>query len=313
MKALVFDEFGTSDVLRYDDIADPVPAVDEVLVRVAYAGLNFADIYRRRGDYRIKEHRPYIDGYEASGVVVGGDSDLAGRMVLFVDVPFANAELVAVPKGNLIFLPGHIDAKLATTIGLQGLTADFLAHDLANDPPGSHVFVTGVSGGVGQILAQMLIADGMEVSGSASTPEKRQLASRFGVRHVVPSRENDWCTALASQFDTVYDGLGSTLNQSIALIKNRGHVVLFGMAAGDPPPVDFVDLLAHSKSIVTGDLWDFLTSPEERQRRAERLFDYIRDGRIVVPDPAVFALHDGKQAHDLLESGRSAGKILLQP
>lgn len=82
-----------------------------------------------------------------------------GKNVLFVDVPFANAELVSVPSDHLIFLPQEIDLKLAASVGLQGLTADFLAHDLGQNAPNDKSFVTGISDGVGQILAQMLIAD----------------------------------------------------------------------------------------------------------------------------------------------------------
>ena len=311
MKALYFDSFGTSDVLRYGDVSTLVPTPGHVLVRTGYIGLNFADIYRRRGTYHIQPNNPYINGYEASGVVVEGDEQFLGRNVLFVDVPLANAEIVAVPVEKLILLPDGMDLKLAATVGLQGLTADFLVHDLGRNKPGNKVFITGVSGGVGQLLAQMLIADGMEVSGSASSPEKRQTAIDLGVREVLPSREDGWVAGYASRFDTVYDGFGATLNNSVAMVKDRGSVVLFGFAAGDPPCLDMVDLVGHSKNILTGDLWDFLTSAEERQRRADRLFGYLFGGKIRVADPVIFPLNEGKAAHDLLESGTSTGKILL--
>lgn len=85
------------------------------------------------------------------------------------------------------------------------------------------------------------------------------------------------------------------------------------MAAGRPSQVDFIDLLAHSKSILTGDLWDFLTSFEARKTRSERLFHYFLQGKIKTTEPQVFSLADGKIAHDFLESGQSTGKILLKP
>lgn len=157
MQALYFTEFGSSAVLQYGEVPLPSLQSNEVLVKNDYIGLNFADIYRRRGTYRIQEHHPYIDGYEGAGkiVQVGKEvsSSLVGQKVLYVDVPLANAEYVAVPSTKAIILPADISPKLAATIGLQGLTADFLAHDLGDDQAGAKVFITGISGGVGQLLA----------------------------------------------------------------------------------------------------------------------------------------------------------------
>lgn len=317
MKALYFDTFGTSEVLKYGDVPLPTLKDNEVLVKTAYIGLNFADIYRRRGTYHIEQRRPFINGYEGAGQIAAVGADVSeekiGQSVLFVDVPFTNAEYVAVPAAHLIELPASIDCKTAATVGLQGLTADFLAHDLGKNQPGECVFVTGISGGVGQILSQMLIADGLHVFGSASTKEKQQAALENGVEKVFPSRENYWQQAVFGQFATVYDGVGKTLKQSIDLLKNRGKLVFFGMAGGNPPQVDLIDLLAHSKSILTGDLWDYLTSFEERKRRSQRLFSYFIKEQITLAPPTIFSLEEGKSAHEFLESGKNIGKVLLKP
>lgn len=279
MKALYFETFGSSEVLQYGEISRPTIQENDVLVKVEYAGLNFADIYRRRGTYHIEQHNPYINGYEGAGVVVEIGSKVTnqqvGAIVLFVDVPLANAEYVAVPSGQAIQLPAGIDSKLAASIGLQGMTADFLAHDLGKNNPGEKVFITGISGGVGQILSQMLVADGIEVYGSASSAEKQALALSHGVKQVYPSREHSWIEANKGRFETVYDGVGVTLQQSLDLIKHRGKVVFFGMAGGDPIKINPVALMSESKSLLTGDLWDYLTSYEERKKRSQRLFSYF--------------------------------------
>ena len=171
-------------------------------MKVAYIGLNFADIYRRRGEYHIEKHKPYINGYEGTGIVVEVGGKVTKQKV---------GEYVAVPSEQAIPLPSDIDSKLAASIGLQGMTADFLAHDLGKNDPGEKVFITGISGGVGQLLSQMLIADGIEVYGSASSKEKQALALTHGVKQVYPSRENTWVEALEGQFATAYDGVGSTI------------------------------------------------------------------------------------------------------
>lgn len=317
MKALYFETFGGSEVLQYGELPKPEIKDNEVLVKVDYIGLNFADIYRRRGEYSIEKQEPYINGYEGAGVIVEIGAKVTkqkvGETVLFVDVPLANAEYVAVPSERAIQLPAGIDSKLAASIGLQGMTADFLAHDLGRNAPGEKVFITGISGGVGQILSQMLIADGIHVYGSASSTEKQALALSHGVKEVFPSRENSWIEAIEGQFATAYDGVGSTIQQSLALIQHRGKVVFFGMAGGDPIKIDPVALMSESKSILTGDLWDYLTSYEERRRRSERLFDYFIKKQIKISEPTIFSLADGKKAHDYLETGQSIGKVLLKP
>lgn len=317
MKALYFETFGGSEVLQYGELPAPILKEEEVLVKVEYIGLNFADIYRRRGEYHIEKHEPYINGYEGAGVVVeiGAKvtSQKVGETVLFVDVPFANAEYVAVPSEQVIQLPKGVDSKLAASIGLQGMTADFLAHDLGKNAPGEKVFITGISGGVGQILSQMLVADGVEVYGSASSTEKQALALSHGVKHVFPSRENSWIESVIGAFATAYDGVGSTIQQSFDLIQHRGKVVFFGMAGGDPVNIDPVELMSESKSLLTGDLWDYLTSYEERKMRSQRLFSYFIEKKITISEPTIFPLSEGKQAHEFLETGKSIGKVLLKP
>lgn len=317
MKALYFNHFGNSDVLKYGELITPDIAANEVLVKTEYIGLNFADIYRRRGNYHIEANQPYINGYEASGQIIqvgpSLNQDLIGKSVLFVDVPFANAEYVKVPNEHLIMLPNDIDTKQAATIGLQGLTADFLANDLGKNKQDDTVFITGISGGVGQLLSQILSAKGVYVSGSVSSKLKQKAALSLGANQVYLNCDKAiWQPKLISRVDTVYDGVGSTLAESISLLKNRGKVIFFGMAGGKPENIDLIDLLTHSKSILTGDLWDYLTTFEERQFRSKRVFKLISDGKIKISEPTIFALSEGRMAHHFLESGKNIGKVLLK-
>lgn len=299
MKALYFEDFGDSSVLTYGELPTPIIGDDDLLVKITLIGLNYADIYRRKGEYHIEKHLPYINGYEGVGTIIACGSNVEqfrkGDDILFVDVPFANAEQVLVPVENAIKIPARLDKKLVASIGLQGLTADFLAHDLGKNQPGENVFVHGISGGVGQILSQILSADGINVYGATSTVEKQQLALAQGAKKVF-LRNSEWEKGYTSFFDTVYDGIGITLADSISLIKNRGKVVFFGMAGGNPPEIDFVRLFSQSKSILTGDLWDYLTSSKEREFRSERLFSYFQDEKIQISEPTIFPLAQGKKA-----------------
>ncbi len=140
MKVLYFTEFGGPAVLQYGDVAEPVVHADTLLIKPHYIGLNYADIYRRQGTYHLEAHTPYINGYEGIGKVVACGEDVTtfavGERVLFVDVPLANAALVAVPVAHAIRVPSDLSDQVAASIGLQGLTADFLAHDLAQNHEG---------------------------------------------------------------------------------------------------------------------------------------------------------------------------------
>lgn len=122
-----------------------------------------------------------------------------------------------------------------------------------------------------------------------------------------------WDDKLASKFTTVFDGVGRTLPLSLKLASRRGKVVFFGMAGGNPPKIDLLAVLGKSQTIATGDLWDYLTSFDERKKRSQRLFDYFLNGKIHLSSPTTFKLSEGSQAHELLESGKSSGKILLVP
>ncbi|KRN09756.1 zinc-binding dehydrogenase [Liquorilactobacillus mali] len=316
MKALYFNDFGDNSVLRYGNIDSPQINADQLLVKTKYIGLNFADIYRRRGTYHIEKHQPYINGYEGLGEVVAVGNHVntfkLGDKVFFVDVPFANAEYVSVPTENAINVPTNLDYKIIAAVGLQGLTADFLAHDLGKNKPGNNVFIHGISGGVGQILSQMLTSDGMNVYGTTSTPAKQSLALQQGAKKVF-LRTAPWDQDYYGKFDTIYDGIGKTLEQSLSLVINKGKVIFYGMSGGNPPKIDPVKLLTQSKSLLTGDLWDYLSNASERENRSQRLFKYLKEGKIKISDPTTFPLSEGQKAYEYLESGKSTGKILLVP
>lgn len=321
MKALYLNDFGTTDVLQYGERPTPVITdQNEVLVETRAVGLNYADIYRRKGHYPISGKAPYILGYEGAGIVVEKGANVSdyniGDRICFADAANANAEYVKMDKDRLIPIPDDLSFTLAASIILQGLTADFLFHDLGRNQRGDTAFVHGISGGVGQILSQMLTINGIRVIGLTSSEEKKSIALQQGAAEIY-LRSQNWVEDLEKrniQIDTVYDGVGTTLKDSIKAVKKRGTVVFYGMAAGDPEPVDMILLLLNSKSIVTGDLWDYLTSQEERSKRSQRLFRYFQaeDG-IQLTRASRFSLKDGKKAHERLESGRNIGKIILEP
>jgi NADPH2:quinone reductase len=315
--ALVFHEFGAADVLRYEQVPDPVPGPRQALVRMRAIGVNFADVYRRKGNYHLAGTPPWILGYEGAGEVVSAPADSGlrpGQRVGFADSPFANAELCAVDIDRLIALPDDISFETAAGSLLQGLTAQYLCRDSYAVRPGDRAVVHAAAGGVGLLLTQILRHLGARVIGIASTDAKRQAAREAGAEFVLPT--GDWGQAVKSHTggrgaDVVYDSVGSTLRDSLDAARIGGTVVFYGMAAGDPAPVDPRLLMDRSLTLVGGDLWNVLTTVDERRSRAAELFGWIRSGVVKVQVSRTHALRDGAQAHRELEGRQVVGKIVL--
>lgn len=321
MKALVFNTFGGPEVLEYLEIADPIIGPDEILVRMKAIGLNFADIYRRKGNYHLTGNAPFILGYEGAGVVekrgVSVQGISLGDRVAFADVPHSNAELVAVPMAKAILLPETISSEDAASVLLQGLTAHYLTKESYAVKENDVILVHAVAGGVGQLLVQIAKLLGARVIGLTSSVEKASAAKKAGADQVF-LYSDDWRGKVlevtnAKGVDVVYDSVGSTLEDSFTATRIGGTVVFYGMAGGDPSFVDPRMLMDTSKTLTGGDLWNVLTSPEELVARSSGLFRWIEEGKVTLSKPTVFALRDGPKAHRFLESRKSMGKILLRP
>lgn len=319
MKALTFSSFGNSDVLEYIEIPNPELKKDEILVEMKAIGLNFADVYRRKGNYHLKGNPPFIAGYEGAGIIVDANNHpdyKIGDHIAFADIPFANAELVAVNVNHVLPLPDEISFETAASILLQGLTAHYLATDSHKTLKGETVLIHAIAGGVGQFLTQISKFLGANVIGLTSSAEKAKVAYDQGADHVLLYND-DWKTALfniiPNGVDVVYDSIGSTLMESFKVTKECGQVVFFGMAGGDPELINPRMLMDTSKTLTGGDLWSYLNSKEERIKRANQLFNWIIEGKITLSEPTSFKLSEGKLAHDYLESRKSTGKIILIP
>lgn len=318
MRALVFDRFGGPEVLSLRDVPDPVPRASQAVVRMKAIGLNYADVYRRNGNYHLVGEPPFILGYEGAGVVEhapAGAPFAPGDRVAFADSPFANAELCAVDVDRLVPLPASLAFTTAAAVMLQGLTAQYLVNDSHVVKQGEVVVVHSAAGGVGLLLVQLAVKAGARVIAIASSAEKRAAAVRAGASFAIESAH---FAAAVRQIeprgaDVVYDAVGSTLLASLDAARVGGAVVFYGFAGGDPPPVDARKLMDKSLTLTGGDLWNVLTSAEERRRRAASLFAQVASGALHVDIAKELSLENGADAHRFLESRAAIGKILLVP
>ena len=319
MMALTFSRFGNANVLEYMSINIPEIKENEVLVKMKAIGLNYADIYRRKGNYHLLGDAPFIAGYEGAGIISSSKSlkYKVGDRVAFADVAYSNADYVVLKESHIIPLPEEIDYLMAAAVLLQGLTAQYLANDSHNVKAGETILVHAASGGVGQFLCQMCKLKGANVIGLTRNADK--------IKHIFNSNA-DYALTLNDSWkedlmaltnnkgvDVVFDSVGSTLQDSFELTKDCGHIVFYGMSGGDPKAVDPRMLMDSSKTLTGGDLWNYLTSEEERKSRSKKLFELIVNGDLKIKEPTFFKLSQGKEAHEYLESGDNAGKIILIP
>jgi NADPH2:quinone reductase len=319
VKALTFSSFGPASVLEYTEVDKPQIQAGEVLVQNKAIGLNYADIYRRKGNYHLTGKPPYIAGYEGAGIVVESNSDEieVGDRIAYTDVPLANAEFIAVPQTHAIPLPNSVEFTLAASILLQGLTAQYLANDSYAVQAGETVLIHAAAGGVGQLLTQFCKLKGATVIGLSRSESKLKTVLASGADYAVKLNDT-WKQEVLKitnnqGVDVAYDSVGSTLADSFAVTRDCGTVVFYGMSGGDPEPVDPRMLMDTSKTLSGGDLWSYLTTQQARRERSAQLFELILQKKLKIKEPVKFKLSEGKAAHEFLEEGKSASKVLLIP
>lgn len=325
MRAVQAQRAGSPDVLALVELPDPVPGPGEVLVRVAAAGVNFIDTYRRSGVYPMDY--PHVVGSEGAGVVAavgaGVDQVAMGDRVAWSDAPASYAELVRVPADRLLPVPDKVDLETAAALPLQGMTAHYLCRSTYRVQPGDTVLVHAGAGGVGLLLTQLVVAAGGRVISTVSTAEKAALAREAGAAVVI---RYDTLTDLAADLPplvreanggegvaAVYDGVGrATFDASLASLRRRGMLVLFGGASGQVPPLDLQRLNAAGSLFVTRPtLADYVATRTELLGRARELFGAVADGSLTVRIGARYPLAEAAEAHRALEGRATTGKVLL--
>ncbi len=327
MRAIQAREAGGPEVLELVELPDPTPAAGQVLVKVAVAGVNFIDTYRRGGVYPMPF--PHVVGSEGAGEVVAlgdGVTDVAlGDRVAWADAPASYAELVVVPADRLVPVPDGVGDDVAAAVPLQGMTAHYLVTSTYPVQPGDDVLVHAAAGGVGLLLTQLVVAHGGRVIGTVSTAEKEALARAAGADVVIRYDQLSDLTAelpaLVKQetggkgVAVVYDGVGkTTFDASLASLKPRGMMVLFGGASGQVPPFDLQQLNSGGSLFITRPTLGFYVATlEELRWRARELFEAVRAGTLNVRIGARFDLADAAEAHRALEGRATTGKVVLVP
>jgi NADPH2:quinone reductase len=311
-KAVVVRSAGGPEVLEYADVPSPVAGDGELLVKVAAAGVNYIDTYQRSGQYAIP--LPTALGLEGAGeVVVSNSPDFAaGDKVAWMGVLGSYAEEVVVPAAAAVRVPDGLDVELAAASLLQGITAHYLIHSTYVVKEGDRVLVHAAAGGVGLLLTQWVKAKGATVVATVSTDEKEALCREAGADQVL--RYGDFASEI-EKVDVVYDGVGAdTFDQSLASLKPRGMLALFGASSGPVPPVDPQRLNAAGSVYLTRpSTGAYLLDRAELDWRAADLFRAIASGTLNIRIGGRYKLEEAAQAHTDLQSRKTTGKLLLLP
>jgi NADPH2:quinone reductase len=322
MRAIRIHEYGGPDVLRYEEVALPEPGAGEARVKIDAVGINYIDVYQRKGQY--PDPLPVIPGREAAGVVdaVGpGVSDLTpGTRVVYAMHVGAYAEYAVVPARRLVPIPDAIDVRLAAAVMLQGLTAHYLTHSTYPLQPGDTTLIHAAAGGVGLLLIQMAKRRGARVIGTVSTEEKAHLAREAGADEVILYTQADFeaeTKRLTNDqgVNVVYDSVGQdTFDKSLNCLSPRGYMVLYGQSSGPVPPFNPQLLSAKGSVYLTRpNLMHYTLDRAELLKRAGDLFEWIAAGTLTVRIDATFPLAEAAVAHCRLEERKTKGKVLLIP
>jgi NADPH2:quinone reductase len=321
MKAVFVEQTGGPEALRYGDFPTPKPGAGEVLMKIAYSGVNFIDTYHRAGLYKLP--LPAVIGSEASGTVEQTGEGVSGLQpgdrVAFAMARGSYAEYASVPAKMLVRVPGGVDDKTAAACMLQGMTAHYLTHSTFALKPGHIALVHAASGGTGRLIVQMATMLGARVIATVGSPAKAENARADGASDAILYDQQDFVAEVkrltdGKGVDVVYDSVGqATFLKSLDCLKPRGLLAFFGQSSGPVAPVDPLVLSAKGSLYLTRPtLATYIAAREDLEWRSSDLFRWIAEGKLKIRVDQVYPLADAGQAHRDLEGRKTTGKLLLQ-
>jgi NADPH2:quinone reductase len=321
MKAIKISRNGDAGVLKLsNDEPKPSPGPGQALVKIHAAGVNFVDIYQRRGTYPVK--LPFIPGLEAAGVVeaVGEGVTLVrpGDRVAYTGHLGSYSEYTAIAADRLILLPKELSFEQGAAIPLQGMTAHYLIHEFRKPKPGDTVLIHAAAGGVGLHLVQWAKHFGATVIGTVSTEEKARIAGEAGADHMVLYTKHDFVSETkritnGRGADLIIDGVAkATFTGDLEAVALRGHIIVFGSASGPADAVLPNSLGAKSISLSGGSLGNFIASRDELDRRSTDVLNALKEGWLKLRVDYVLPLAEAEKAQRMLEGRQTVGKVVLK-
>jgi NADPH:quinone reductase len=323
MKAIEVTELGGPEVLQLRDVVQPKPGPGEALVRVHVSGVNYADIYTRNGSARVPVSVPFTPGIEGAGTVEAAgegvtEPKVGDRVAYATTARGSYAECHVVKATQLAPLPADLTFEQGAAAILQGMTAHYLLFEFYPIERGSTVLVHAAAGGMGLLLVQWLKHLGAIAIGTVSTEEKAKVAREAGADHVIIYTKQDFAEEAkkltgGKGLDYVVDGVAkTTFTKNLDALRNRGWATVFGMASGPADPLIPNSLMTKSLTISGGALFNYIGTRREVLARAGAVFAGLREGWLKLRISREFPLAQAPEAHRLLESRATVGKLILK-
>lgn len=319
MKAIQITQYGGPEVLKIHDVPIGKPGNGEALIRIGASGVNFVDVYQRRGTYPVK--LPYVPGLEGSGVVEAVGKDVKnfkpGDRVAYVHEPGSYAEQSLVKADVLIPLPSELSFEQGAAFPLQGMTAHYLLHEFRKVKANDIVLIHAAAGGMGLLLVQWAKHLGAKVLGTTSTEEKAKIAKAAGADEVILYTKQNFATEVkrltqGHGADLIIDGVGkTTFPGNLEAAALRGNIVIFGAASGPADPISPNVLMGHSLTISGGSLFNYILTREEMLGRAKAVLEGIQKGWLKLRIDSSLPLEKAAEAHQKLEDRKTSGKVVL--
>ena len=312
---------GAPEVIVFEQVNIPAPGPDEVRVRNTAIGLNFVDVYYRRGTFPVPGF-PIILGNEAAGVIEAVGSNVTtlkpgDRVVYSDDIHGAYTTHRIYAADRVAAVPEAITDVQAAASFLKGLTARYLLKETVDLLPGDFVLYHAAAGGVGKIFCQWANALGLRVIGTVSSEAKAAVAKGAGCTHVINYSNEDFVERVMALTDgcgvkAVFDSVGKdTFKGSLAVLRPKGTLVVFGKASGNPPLIDPFELAPRSLKLTWPVLPVYVSTAGELADAAADLFHAIETGVINVEPDAVYPFSQLVDAHRDLEERRTTGAAVL--
>lgn len=324
MKAIVAEEVGEPEVLRYVDAERPSPGEGEVLIGVKAAGVNYADTMRRRDQYLTRQTFPFTPGSEAAGVVaeVGPGVENASegdRVVTLLDTG-GYAQYAVAPASSLIPIPEGLGFDEAAAVPLQGLTAYHVIKTSGALKEGETVLVHAAAGGVGTLAVQMakLLGAGRVIA-TASSDEKLELARSLGADVLIDYTNDDWPEKVREATDgdgadVILEMVGADFpEKNLRCLNTFGRMVVYGAASGDRGSLVPAALMMGNYSVVGFWLVHLMQRPDLFVPSLEEMLGWISSGDLKLTIGATYPLENAAGAHADLEGRRTTGKLVLNP
>jgi len=325
-RRIAITRYGGPEELRPQDGEAPPPREGEVRIQQRAIGVNFIDVYLRRGwippMLPVSAGSPGVPGMEAAGGVLDVGPHVSGflpgdRVAYLGHTPGAYCSVRSVPAEWVVRLPAAVEDDAAAALLLKGITADYLLHDLGRVQHGTRLLVHAAAGGVGLLVCNWARRLGAVVIGTVSSEQKARVAREYGCEHVIVTRDYrfaDTVQRICGGADVVIDGLGDAAREeNLAALARRGHWISLGQASGPLKALPPDALVAKSLSFSRPVVFDYVSTQAQLAERAQRVWDALADGAIKMPPIERFSLEAAAQAHTRLESRATTGALVLVP